>query len=182
MTDLHAAFAPWSSFYVMMGSSAAALTGLMFIVITLVMGTERLRKSGDGISAFSTPTVVHFGVALLISALLTAPWRSLLWPAALLALTGAAGMTYIIRVSAKTKSLEDYKADAEDWSFYSILPLFAYGLVLASAIMLPLVPVTALFVLAAGVALLVFIGIRNAWDIVTYIALGTPNNAPENER
>ncbi len=166
----------------MMGSSAAALTGLMFIVITLVMGTERLRKSGDGISAFSTPTVVHFGVALLISALLTAPWRSLLWPAALLALTGAAGMTYIIRVSAKTKSLEDYKADAEDWSFYSILPLFAYGLVLASAIMLPLVPVTALFVLAAGVALLVFIGIRNAWDIVTYIALGTPNNARENER
>jgi hypothetical protein len=67
----------WSNFYVIIGSSAAGLTGLMFVVITLVAGQERERRSPDGIAAFGTPTVAHFGVALLGSAILSAPWSSL---------------------------------------------------------------------------------------------------------
>jgi hypothetical protein len=47
----------------------------------------------------------------------------------------------------------------------------AYAAILAGAIMLRAVPVDAMFALAAGVALLIFVGIRNAWDVVTYIAL-----------
>ncbi|MGH7728579.1 MAG: hypothetical protein ACREM2_07310 [Vulcanimicrobiaceae bacterium] len=66
-------FAPWSSFYAMTGSSAAALTGLMFVVITLVTGEDRSRPSLEGISIFSTPTVLHFGSALLVSAVLNVP-------------------------------------------------------------------------------------------------------------
>jgi len=46
------------------------------------------------------------------------------------------------------------------------LPCLAYG-----AIALAAVPVQALFILAGGVMLLIFIGIRNAWDSVTYIAI-----------
>ena len=44
----------WENFYVIIGSSAAALTGLVFVVITLVAGT-RERLSGDGTATFSTP-------------------------------------------------------------------------------------------------------------------------------
>src|SRR6266568_263880 len=72
----------WQSFYVITGSAAATLTGLMFVVITLIMGTRARRSSGT-IGAFSTPTVVHFGVALLVAALLSAPWQAL-WNAGLL--------------------------------------------------------------------------------------------------
>ena len=35
--------APWQNFYVIIGSAAAALTGLMFVVITLIMGTRARR-------------------------------------------------------------------------------------------------------------------------------------------
>jgi len=42
--------APWSNYYVITGSSAAALTGLMFVVITLVASVERLRRAPDGIA------------------------------------------------------------------------------------------------------------------------------------
>jgi len=38
----------WSSFYVMTGSAAAALTGLMFVVISLTMGRVR-PNNRDGI-------------------------------------------------------------------------------------------------------------------------------------
>jgi hypothetical protein len=33
---MHSVLADWESFYVIVGSSAGALTGLMFVVITLV--------------------------------------------------------------------------------------------------------------------------------------------------
>lgn len=159
----------WSSFYIMTGSSAAALTGLMFIVITLVMGVERTRRRPDGISAFSTPTVVHFCAALLVSAILSAPWRSLVQPATLLGLAGLFGVVYVLRVVRRTRRLTSYSPDLEDWAWYTIVPFIAYGAILAGGIMLAAIPLDALFALAAGVILLIFIGIRNAWDIVTYI-------------
>jgi len=50
--------AAWESFYVIVGSSAAALTGLQFVVI--VLGAERETVGTCGRSAPSgTPTVVH---------------------------------------------------------------------------------------------------------------------------
>jgi hypothetical protein len=162
---------PWSSFYIMTGSSAAALTGLMFVVITLVIGVERSRRTSDGISAFSTPTVVHFSAALLASAMLTVPWRTLVPPAVILGLAGLFGAVYIALVTYRARRLTAYVPDFEDWAWYTILPFIAYGATLAGAIMLPLIPENALFALAGGVLLLIFIGIHNAWDIVTYIVL-----------
>jgi hypothetical protein len=170
--------APWSNFYVMTGSSAGALTGLMFVVITLVTQVERLQRSRDGISVFSTPTVAHFGGALLVSAVLSAPWRSLAYPATLLGLASLCAVVYVVRVWYLTKRFTGYRPDLEDWVWFTILPLVAYGAILTGAIALFIIPVGALFVLAAGVVLLIFIGIRNAWDIVTFLAIEGPNLPP----
>jgi hypothetical protein len=171
--------APWSNFYIMAGSSASALTGLMFVVITLVSGENRSRKAGEGISTFSTPTVMHFCAALFVSATLSAPWHSLLPAAVLLGLSGFYGLIYLIRVLFRTRRLRVYVPDLEDWIWYTILPFFAYGAVFAGALMLPFVSADALFTLAGGVVLLVFIGIRNAWDTVTYIAIGGAREPPD---
>jgi hypothetical protein len=161
----------WSNFYIMTGSAAGGLTGLMFVVITLLTGAENLPTNRDGLSTFSTPTVVHFGAALLVSAILSAPWHSLVSPAALLGIAGLYGVVYVLGLMRRTGRLTEYTPDLEDWLCYTILPIVAYGAILACALMLVAVPVTALFVLAAGVVLLIFVGIHNAWDIVTYIAV-----------
>jgi len=173
----------WSTFYIMTGSSAAALVGLMFVVITLATGSGRTnsREARLGTSTFSTPTVVHFGSALLVSAILAAPWPSLGGPATLLGLAGACGAVYVSRVFVRTKRLTTYSADVDDWIWYTILPFVAYGAVLVGAIGLLKIPEGALFSLAAGVALLIFIGIRNAWDIVTYVTIGGPDEPPKSE-
>jgi hypothetical protein len=164
--------APWSSFFVVVGSAAAALTGLMFVVITLVTGTERRENSRAGISTFSTPIVVHFGAALLVSALLCAPWGALAYPSAVIALIGLYGIGYVLRIVHRTRQLSSYQADLEDWICYAILPFAGYAAIFGGAIALPFAPSRALFALAGGALLLVFVGIRNAWDIVTYIAMG----------
>ena len=49
----------WESFYVIVGSSGAALTGLQFVVMALIAEIER-PSTGREISAFGTPTVIHF--------------------------------------------------------------------------------------------------------------------------
>jgi hypothetical protein len=161
----------WSNFFVMTGSSAAALTGLTFIVITLVTGEQRVEVRREGIATFSTPIVMHFAAALLISAVFIAPWRSLVHAGVVAAVIGLWGVAYILRVAHRTLRFTDYTADLEDWIWFTILPFVAYGAISAGAIVLAAAPVQALFTLAGGVLLLIFIGIRNAWDIVTYIAI-----------
>ena len=160
----------WSSFYVMAGSSAAALTGLMFVVVTLV----RERGAGnnpEGISTYSTPTVLHFATALLVCALLVAPWRSMTLPPVLVGVIGLYGVIYVVRVSYRASRLEAYRPDLEDWTWYTVLPFVGYAGMLSGAILLASSPAKALFAIAGSCVLLIFIGIRNAWDIVTFLAV-----------
>jgi len=144
----------------------------MFVVITLVRGEEATQVRHDGIAAFSTPTVMHFCLALLVSAVLCAPWSSLIYASVIVGLVGCYGIAYILRVAFRTKGLTRYTADLEDWIWYTVLPFIAYATLAAGAIALHPIPKDALFVVAGGVLLLIFIGIRNSWDVVTFLAVG----------
>jgi hypothetical protein len=164
----------WTSFYVMTGSSAAALTGLMFVVITLVTRTES-QTAQDGIATFSTPTVLYFGIVLLVSAILCAPWHSLTYIVVLIGLLGLWGVVYSLRLILRARWGQNaYVPDLEDWMWYTILPFVAYVFILVGAITIALHPALGLFILAAAVIFLIFIGIRNAWDTVTYLAIKGP--------
>ena len=90
----HAAspLAAWESFYVIVGSSAAALTGLQFVVI--VLGAEVRALVDETTRAFATPTIVHFCSVLLISAIVSAPWTGLGSAGLCLGLWGIAGLVY----------------------------------------------------------------------------------------
>ncbi|MFL5666577.1 MAG: hypothetical protein ACJ8BW_35300 [Ktedonobacteraceae bacterium] len=172
--------ATWQNFYVIIGSAAATLTGLMFVVITLIAGVRDRRSSG-AIAAFDTPTVVHFGAVLLVAAILSAPWQAL-WPAGLLlGLSGLGGVTYVIIVLRRARRLTVYQPVLEDWLWYMALPLVSYTALVVAAILLPGQPEPALFVIAAATVLLLFIGIHNAWDTVTYTAieLSQPQNTSQ---
>jgi hypothetical protein len=74
------------SFYVIVGSAAGTLIGLQFVVITLFEQRPALLRAAKTGSAFATPTIVHFGTALLLSAVLRVPWRSITPAAAILGL------------------------------------------------------------------------------------------------
>jgi hypothetical protein len=169
VTDsIPAPIAGWESYYVIVGSSAAALTGLQFVVIALINDLHT-RASGDTLGAFGTPTVVHFCVALLTSAVLSAPWATLGSPAIALGVTGLAGLLYAAIVIRRARRQKDYKPVAEDWIFHTMLPVVAYGSIVGGAVTLVTHTGGALFAIAAATLLLVFIGIHNAWDTVTWL-------------
>jgi hypothetical protein len=162
--------AGWSNFYVIVGSSAGALTGLTFVTVTLVASIGE-GQAGWGISAFTTPTDVHFGAVLLASAIFSAPWTSPELPAVALALCGVAGMAYSMLVVRRLRRPGNYQLVQEDWIWFGVLPVAAYTLLAVLAVVLPLWPVLVLFGIGGVLLLLLFMGIRNAWDIVTYLVV-----------
>jgi hypothetical protein len=162
----------WQNFYVIIGTAAAALTGLLFVVITLVSGAlGRVSTPWSGIRVFSTPNVLHFGTALLIAALLSAPWPTL-WPAGLLVgLAGLWGVIYVFIVLWEVRHRLSYHLVLSDWLWYTLAPLLVYTALLVGGILLPITAELPLFVIAAATLLLVIMGIRNAWDVVTYMTI-----------
>ena len=172
--------ATWSNFYVIVGSSAGALTGLTFVVISL-FGGRRLENPSRGLNAYTTPIVVHFGAVLVIAAILSAPWMTLVPVALLLGLGSLAGLVYAAVVVWRIAHTVSYLPEWDDWLWYGVLPVVAYAAILVSAILLLNHANSALFGIAAGLVLLLAIGIRNAWDVVTYLAfqqLSPPQTEP----
>jgi len=162
-------FPAWETFYVIVGSASGALAGLMFVVIALVADARGATEAQ--LDAFGTPTVVHFGAALLLSALLATPWPGLLSLRTSLALYGVTGFAYMVVVVRRTHHLTEYAPVFEDWLCHAVLPCASYVAVLIAAISLPLTRTLSLFEIGAAALLLVFVGIHNAWDTVTYILI-----------
>lgn len=170
--------ARWENFYVIVGSSAGALTGLQFVVMALIADAQA-KATMHEVRAFGTPTVVHFCASLLVSAILSAPWPALSGASVALGACGAAGVAYAGNVILHTLRQTGYDPDAEDWFWYVALPLGSYVALLGAAIGLQWHPGGSLFVIATTALLLLFVGIHNSWDSVTYIAVERPKKKAE---
>jgi hypothetical protein len=130
-----ASLVQWQNFYVIVGSASAALTGLMFVAITVIAGTNA-RRSGETTGAFATPTLMHFCAALFISALIAVPWPHLWQASLLLGLAGFAALPYLSVVAWRMRHQTSYQPVLEDWIWHVILPFVAYIVLLVSAITL----------------------------------------------
>ena len=162
--------AGWQNFYVIVGSSGGALTGLQFVVITLVTQARAAGTMRD-IHAFGTPTVMHFCTALLISAVMTAPWQTSLSLGLCLGGLGVAGIAYSFRIMWHARRAA-YRPELVDWAWYIVSPLVGHVALAAGAAAVMWWNATWSFVIIAVDALVfLFIGVHNAWDTVTFIAV-----------
>ncbi len=158
----------WENFYVIVGSSAGALIGLQFVVITLIAEIPIVRDVERASSAFATPTIVHFGAVLLLSAVISAPWHGIAAAAILWGVLGLVGVTYVLIVARRMRVQTAYSPQFEDRLFHVLLPFAAYATLVGSAYAAHSNVGGALFGVGAAALLLLFIGIHNAWDAVTY--------------
>jgi hypothetical protein len=171
--------AAWENFYVILGSSGGALVGLQFVVIALIAETKRTstKRQADAIEAFGTPTILHFGAVLLVSLILSAPWPSLSFAGAALGISGCVGLGYVGVVIGRARRQTGYQLVMEDRIWHMVLPLIAYFAVVAAAFALRRYVVMSLFTVAGAALLLLCVGIHNAWDSVTYVAVYQPQES-----
>jgi uncharacterized membrane protein len=181
LVDDMSELADWNSFYVIVGSSAGALIGLQFVVMALIAETPSARPNAQAGAAFSTPSVVHFGVVLLLSAIISAPWHTIGAVGVVLGLVGISGIVYAIVVARRMRLQTTYRPVFEDWLFHGLLPLAAYGILAVSAFVAQSHARPALFLVALATLLLLFVGIHNAWDAVTYHVLSNKRGESESE-
>lgn len=173
----HEILGKWESFYVIVGSSAGALTGLQFVVMALV--ADRPGRGGhQEIAAFGTPTVVHFMAVLLIAAILSAPWEELNHLAWVIGSFGLTGIIYTAVVTRRAGRTERYQPVLEDWIFHVVLPFVSYALMLVAAGTVSRFDTPALFAIGTASLVLLSVGVHNAWDTVTYLALDFPAEKP----
>lgn len=164
----------WENFYLIVGSSAAALTGLMFVVITLTAENREEDASG-AMDAFASPTVLHFCAVLLVAAILTTPGHTTASLSFSLGVCGAGGVAYSIQVIVRMRRLmrgqRAYTPVRSDLVWHCLLPLIAYMCLLGAAAVVWASAEAALYSVAAGALLLLYIGIHNAWDAATWMAV-----------
>jgi hypothetical protein len=163
----------WDNFYVIVGSSAAGLTGLTFVVIALLSDAKLVRISG--LRAFITPIVMHFGAALWLSALLCIPGHTAV---SLAACVGVSGV--ILSAYGGTTTYRMYRGRAmyqpvlEDWIWNGTLPLLCYLALVAAGVLAVRQAAAALYIIGCVALTLLFIGIHNAWDLAVWITVERP--------
>jgi hypothetical protein len=170
------ALAGWDNFYVIVGSAAAGLTGLTFVVIALVADAGMTHLSG--LRTFVTPTVIHFSSALWIAALATVPHLTTASLGVLMLASGAAGVIYSLRTLVRMYRMDRdvYVPVAADWTWNGFLPLAAYALLTAGGTLLltggaaasTQTPIAA-YLIGLGALLPLFLGIHNVWDLAVWI-------------
>jgi len=116
-------------------------------------------------------------VALVISAVMSAPWTTLGGVGAIMLLCGLSGLFYAGLVMRRTRKQTAYVPVWQDWVWYVVLPSITYLALSVSAWLLSSETEGAEFTIAAVALVLILIGVHNAWDSITHIVVEGADHA-----
>jgi hypothetical protein len=170
--SLPATLQGWQNFYLLAGTAAATLTGLMFVAVTF--GSSLVTKeTAQSARAFLDPTYAHFVQVLLTACLLTIPT---LGPTLLGWLLVGIGTLRLIRlywVFGHFMAAHRRQGDIElsDWMMSIVLPALCHLLLMTTGAGFILRHAAAFSGLALVTVALLFIGIQGAWELLVWMAL-----------
>jgi hypothetical protein len=162
-------FGPWQSFYQMTGEAAATLTGLLFIVSTLASGRPAA-SAMRGVALFTSPTFFNLASVVAISALALTPDGEGRSSAAIIFTWAALGFVYTGDRMIRIHAIPDPSHWSDRWC-YGVWPTLAFLALAVSAAAAWAGVGHAPYVLALSLLALLLAAIRNAWDLVTWLAL-----------
>jgi hypothetical protein len=166
-------FEGWADFYILIGGASGALIGLLFVVVTLTSGMDRDRAL-IGSSLYMAPMVVLFAAVLVIGAIAAAPKLGDDAREWLIEAVAVLGLAYGIRVAVGV-----LRRRVQHWSdawCYGVGPAAAFALLsAATALAWTGARACAPYAIGAACVAMMLLSIRNAWDLVTWMA---PKGAP----
>jgi hypothetical protein len=160
----------WESFYLLTGSAAGALIGLLFIVATLMTDVDRT-SAERGDKFYMTPIVFHLCVILVLSAMALAPVLTVSVFGIVCCLAALAGVAYGAYVFQGIFTVRgEITPHWSDKYLYAVGPTLAYVALGIIAFGFLRNREWAAAGVATVLVALLLLGIRNAWDLVTYLA------------
>jgi len=166
--------AGWGNYFFLVGSAAAALIGLMFIVATLTAGRDRGQLE-PGKKLYTSPIVCHLGVVLLLSGAAVAPTMVPRWFGLITIILAVAGFAYGIRIAigiARAELTSNFSGFDIFW--YGVAPSLAYAALGVSGLAMVRGQAWSSSAVAASAMVLLLVSIHNEWDLVTFLAPQAP--------
>ena len=163
-------FDGWENYYLMVGSAAGALIGLMFVVVTLTAGRGR-SATDRGKRLYTSPIVWHLGVILVLSGAAAVPHITAKAFAVMAGGLALLGIGMGIRSAAGiARSPGAPEAAGFDIFWYGVAPAIVYVGLAGSAVGVLRGSSWATTALAADLMALLLVSIHAEWDLVTYLA------------
>jgi len=162
-------FENWENFYLIVGSGAGALIGLMFVVVTLAAGMGSANTSRAA-PIYFTPIVFHFAAIVVVSAIAAVPNMPPPATGIALGLSAAIGFAYSLATAIRIfRTKFDRPPDLSDKFFYAFFPALIYLGLAAGACTVWIATEAAAYIVGAMMLVLLLVGIRNAWDLATFV-------------
>jgi hypothetical protein len=168
MQPLDQALAHWHEFYMLLGTAAGTLVGLLFVAASVGSGVFSPDRQAP-LRVFLSASVVHFGSVLVMSLLVLAPITSWVLFGGFVIACGLLGLGYY------GMALFDAWRDGllanlpwDDRVRYAALPIVAYAVETAAGIVLVVHGDGGDVALAASLLGLLVVGVHNAWDITVW--------------
>jgi hypothetical protein len=165
-----AMFDGWENYYLMVGSSAGALIGLMFVVVTLTAGRDRA-ETERGKHLYTSPIVWHLGVILTLSGAAAIPAMTPRFFAVAAGGLGIIGLGIGVRSAigiARNPGAPDTAVFDTFW--YGIAPAITYVGLAGAALGTFCDWRWGTTAIAADLMALLLVSIHAEWDLVTYLA------------
>ena len=166
----------WRDFYLLIGTASATLGGLMFVSASIGASLFN-EKNLAPMSAFITPTVVHFAAVLFAAMVAVMPGHSEATLGGVFGLGALVGLAYCANVF---RVIFRRFADGLGWqdrAFYALIPIVGYlSVAAAAALEFGGRPREANPLAAVGLMALMAAGLRNGWDMTVWLT--TRSNAP----
>jgi hypothetical protein len=163
-------FEGWGEFYLLAGSAAAVLIGLIFVVVTLMQDRPRSYVL-NGSKLYMGPVALHVSFVLVLSAAALVPGIS---PPSYAAVSGAVSIWGLVRSVSGIFGIRALTgADQPHWTdvwFYGVLPSALFVVLAGVSLAVWMERPWAAQGIAAIVTAVLLLTIRNEWDLVTWLA------------
>ena len=171
-------FDHWSEFYLLAGSAAAVLIGLIFVVMTLMQ--DRPRSSVlAGSKLYMGPVVLQVSFVLVLSSAALVPRISRTAFADICAAVALWGLVRGVMSLTGIAAIEDPEVHWTDKWFYGAIPSALFVALAVTAWALWSRREWATIGVAAEITGILLLAIRNEWDLVTWLAPRPDDEAPD---
>jgi hypothetical protein len=172
LDPLSTALQPWQNFYLLVGTAAATLTGLMFVAVTFGSSLVK-RETAQMARAFLDPTYEHFVQVLLTACLTTVPVFGWSIFGGLLVIVSVLRLMSIRRVFGHFQNAQRTSRDIEgsDWLLSIVLPLLCHLWLMMTGVAFVLRMSLAVPSLAIVTLSLFLVAIHGAWELLVWMAL-----------
>lgn len=167
-----AAALPWQNFYLLVGTAAATLVGLMFVAVTFGSGLVK-PETATTARSFLDPIVNHLVQTLLVACLVIIPTMGSAVFGILLLFVSAFRLVALVGIYRHMRLAHSRSNDIElsDWVMGIAIPIVCHLLLAASGVAFTLHYVIAFDVLAVVTIVNLMNGVYGAWELMVWMAL-----------